>query len=146
MDSSSTKLYAALALDLSSGLNQAKQDVLIYDGRVAGALGYITRRLCEAMALPEVPPKWRFPVERPYGKNKRRNPSSGNYKFPPFVYGDSREASFCHTERAFYARNVSRIIQLVLAKHAPSIDFVVAERSLFMIGYDVRTRCDGIAW
>jgi hypothetical protein len=138
MDSSSTKIYAALALDISGGVGAAKQDVLIYDGRVAGALGLIARYVCSRLGYHGIPAGLRFPVESDSAgaQNPERNPSC-----PPYVFPRIGNATANHRRRAEYARIAARYIQAVTGT-GPSTDFVIAEQGLFMIGYNVRQRCD----
>jgi hypothetical protein len=136
MDSSSTKIYAALALDLSGGVGAAKQDVLIYDGRVAGALGLIARYACSRLGHGVIPADLMFPVD----PTPRRNPSCPPHTFPVFAYNAPG-----HTNRANFARIAARWIQAVTGATGPSAEFIRAEQGLFMIGYDVRQRCDGLA-
>jgi hypothetical protein len=135
MDSSSVKVYAALALDLSSGFATAGQDVLVYDGRVAGAIGLITRIVLERHGVARVPNHLRFPVDRTSDDDGviRRDPGTAAYNFRRMT-----TAPFGHQARAIYARNASRYIQDVIGVTGPSADFTLIERGLFMIGYDVR--------
>lgn len=135
MDSSSTKIYAALALDLSNGVEHPKQDVLIYDGRVAAALGLIARYTLASVGIATLPENLKFPVER----RASRNPSCKGYRFPCFKYGEDGAAT--HQARARYARNAARYIQAFTRIHAPSADFFKAEQGLFMIGYAVDGCC-----
>lgn len=136
MDSSSTKIYAALGLDLTYGTANPKQDVLIYDGRVAAALGLITRYTLASVGIASLPEDLSFPVER----RRLRNPSSGAYQFPVFKYGSFGRPT--HRLRAKFARLASRYIQEVTGESKPSRSFVEAEKGLFMIGYNVISRCD----
>lgn len=131
MNSSSTKLYAAMALDLSDGLAKARQDVLIYDGRVAAGLAFITRVILAGTGVTKIPDDLLFPVD--VSHDDKRDPSSKRYKFPNFTYDATG-----HRARAQFARIGSQYIETVLDIHKPSIDFALAEKGLFMIGYDVR--------
>jgi hypothetical protein len=137
MDSSSTKVYSALALDLTDGIGSPKQDVLIYDGRVAGAIALVTKRLLAASGFKYLPDQYKFPVERPYGSSARRNPSTEEFRFPSFAYGTAQAAAATHFGRACYARFASSVIQVVLGVNKPSSDFIECERGLFMVGYDL---------
>lgn len=132
MNSSSTKLYAAMALDLTGGLEGARQDVLIYDGRVAAGLALITRIIFVTTGATKIPHDLRFPVDRADGDV--RDPSIDHYKFPRFAY-----TAKDHLSRAKFARIGSLYIQEVLGLHVPSAEFALAEKGLFMIGYDVRS-------
>lgn len=137
MDSSSTKIYSALTLDLSDGIDFEKQDLLIYDGRVAGAIGLIARRLLAASGVSHVPDEFMFPVERSSRKGRQRNPSLGNYRFPFFAYGSGKLGANSHGNRARFARLGSALIQEVIGIYGPSQEFLNIEKGLFMIGYDV---------
>lgn len=139
MDSSSTKIYAALSLDISQGVDRPRQDVLIYDGRVAAALGLITRYTLASVGINTLPENLKFPVER----RASRNPSCNSYRFPPFNYGNNGEPT--HQARAKYAKVAARYIQAFTGIHAPSSEFFVAEQGLFMIGYAVNQCCEKTA-
>ncbi|WP_152570809.1 hypothetical protein [Massilia sp. LC238] len=158
MNSSSIKLYAAMALDLSRGLDAARQDVLIYDARVAAGLAFITRLTLERSGMQSVPDDLSYPVERAPGR--RRDPSSASFLFPPFAVtaaGHRARAKFARigsryvqeiirsggpsTEFALakFARIGSRYVQEIIRSGGPSTEFALAEKGLFMIGYDVRS-------
>ena len=124
MTSGTTKIFAAAALDFSSGWSEPQQDVLIFDGRVTGALGLIARRVSHAL-----PESFRFPSSRE--SNRRRDPSCAHVTFPNLH-------SLSNVERARFARLGAYCIDRVVGKS----EFLLAEKALFMIGYDVRGRCD----
>lgn len=135
MNSSSTKLFAATALDLSGGIACPKQDVLIYDGRVGAALGLLARRLMHK----SLPRNFIFPWGAGRG-GVVRNPSCAHQRFPPLKYtgcGPGIWAEFC--------RRGAECIQDVIGTYAPSQAFIEAERALFMIGYEVGDTCTGAA-
>lgn len=132
MNSSSTKLYAAMALDLSHGLEAARQDVLIYDARVAAGLAFITRLALERNGMQSVPYDLSYPVERV--SDHRRDPSRAPFLFPPFAI-----TAAGHRARAEFARIGSRYIQEIIRLRGPSAEFALVEKGLFMIGYDVRS-------
>jgi hypothetical protein len=132
MNSSSTKLYAAMALDLSRGLRAARQDVLIYDARVAAGLALITRLALERSGMQSVPYDLSYPVER--APDRRRDPSRASFLFPPFAV-----TATGHRARAEFARIGSRYVQEIIRLRGPSAEFALAEKGLFMIGYDVRS-------
>jgi len=130
MTSGTTKIYAAAALDLSAGVNSARQDVLILDGRVGAALGYLAAMLS---APNDVPDEFRFPWG--YGTSKSpRNPSTPHSRFPPM-------SSLSGERRAKFTRLGAQCIQDFFGIYQPSEEFVIAEKALFMIGYDVRNSC-----
>ncbi|NMV41952.1 hypothetical protein [Ralstonia insidiosa] len=124
MTSGTTKIFAAAALDFSAGWSVPTQDVLIFDGRATGALGLIARRVSHA--LPEA---FRFPSSRE--SNHRRDPSCAHLTFPNLH-------TLSNIERARFARLGAHCIERVVGKS----EFLLAEKALFMIGYDVRRRCD----
>ncbi|MFP3549131.1 hypothetical protein SB861_00285 [Paraburkholderia sp. SIMBA_049] len=125
MTSGTTKIFAAAALDFSAGWCVPTQDVLIFDGRVTAALGFIARRVSHA-----VPKAFRFPASRE--SNRRRDPSCAHLTFPNLH-------SISNLQRAQFARLGARCIEQVVGKS----DFLLAEKALFMVGYDVRNLCDG---
>ena len=131
MNSSSTKLYAAMSLDLCDGVHAGRQDVLIYDARVAAAMAFITRIVLARSGATTLPDAFRFPVEK--HPTARRDPSCATFDFPRFL---TEEAG--HRDRATFARIGSRIIQQMLDLCSPSTAFALAEKGLFMLGYDVR--------
>lgn len=131
MNSGSTKLFSAVATDFSAGLNNPKQDVLIFDGRVTTALGLIAR---EISCPNSIPAQFLFPYDDANKKRDSRCLSCA--KFPRI--GTLKDAA-----RAEYARTASRCIQQALGQYQPSADFVSAEKALFMIGYDVQNTCSG---
>ena len=125
MTSGTTKIFAAAALDFSAGWSAPTQDVLIFDGRVTAALGLIARRVSHA-----APKAFRFPASRE--SKRRRDPSCAHLTFPNLH-------SISNLERARFARLGARSIEQVVGKS----DFLLAEKALFMVGYDVRNLCDG---
>jgi hypothetical protein len=128
MNSGSTKLFAAVALELSSGIANPKQDVIIFDGRVGSGSALLARK---AMHPRTIPSKFRFP-EGPEKKRRSGCPTCGVFQ----VIHRLSDA-----DRAEYARTASRCIQQVIGVYRPNAEFVSAEKALFMIGYDVANRC-----
>lgn len=129
MNSGSTKIFSAAAMDFSNG-NIPMNDVIIFDGRVSAALGYLTRRLFYPA---KVPPKFLFP--RPTERKRNAN-MHGFVNFP-------RMTSMTNVHRAQYAITAARCLQDAIKIHSPSAQFIVAEKALFMIGYDVVNTCMG---
>lgn len=123
MTSGTTKIFAAAALDFSLGWSTPTQDVLIFDGRVTGALGLVARRVSHTL-----PKAFRFPSSRE--SNRRRDPSCAHITFPNLH-------SLSNVERARFARLGAHCIERIVGKSK----FLLAEKALFMIGYDVRHRC-----
>lgn len=124
MTSGTTKIFAAAALDFSDGWFAPTQDVLIFDGRVTGALGLIARRVSHA--LPEA---LLFPSSRE--GHRRRDASCAHVTLPNLH-------SLSSAKRARFARLGAHCVDRVVGKS----EFLLAEKALFMIGYDVRWRCD----
>lgn len=146
MNSGSTKIFSAVAMDFSDDFRAPKQDVLIFDRRVSTALGLIAR---EVSCPDPVPNQFLFPYDDDNKKIGKKNPSCQNCtKFPRMSSKKNSETS--DVELAEYARTASRCIQQALSqvhppanKYQPSSDFISAEKALFMIGYDVQNTCSG---
>lgn len=131
MNSGSTKVFSAVAMDFSGDLGTPKQDVIIFDRRVSVGLGLLARELC----CPEpVPTNFLFPYDEAIAKRDSRC-----LRCAPFP---SMSAA-TDAERAEFSRIASRCIQQVFGQYQPSADFVGAEKALFMIGYDVQNTCSG---
>jgi len=131
MNSGSTKIFAAAAVDFSAGINCPKQDVIIFDGRVGAALGLLARWLSDPQPVPR---EFLFPR----GVETYRDPSTLANRFPSM-------SGYAVTDqiRAAFARVAARAVQEVLDKFRPSTEFVLAEKALFMIGYNVTHSCTG---
>jgi hypothetical protein len=129
MDSATTKIYAAAALDLHT--SPAAQDVLMYDGRVGAALCLLVRQFIKAHRSGCTPAALQLDFR--CGREARRNPSSPGVRFR----GLSNDAAG-HLARAESARLAARIIQRALGLPHPTWQFAEFEKSLFMVGYDVR--------
>ena len=125
-----TKVYSLLV-----------NDFIIYDSRVAAALGWIVVKYCQGRQLTTVPAELAFPwapaKEGPAAKwRKNRNPAKGNLQFP----GLNGAAQHAH-----WNLKASWILAEVLA-NAGAGAFTDAgsiaplrrlEAALFMIGYDL---------
>ena len=125
-----TKVYSLLV-----------NDFIIYDSRVAAALGWIVVKYCQDRQLTTVPAELAFPwapaKEGPAAKwRKNRNPAKGNLQFP----GLNGAAQHAH-----WNLKASWILAEVLA-NAGAGAFTDAgsiaplrrlEAALFMIGYDL---------
>lgn len=129
MNAGSTKIFSAAALDFSSGFLNPKQDVLIFDGRVGAALGLITRRLFH-------PNPVAAPFRFPRGVESKRDPSRPGSKFPAMSAPTINDQI-----RATFARTASKAIQETFDNFGPSTEFALAEKALFMLGYDVTQHC-----
>lgn len=119
-------------------------DFIIYDSRVAAALGMIVVRYCEAKGLEEVPEALRFPwaaakEDERARLPKRRNPSSGTLRFKRLRSG--RHHALWNLRASWV---LSRVLAHPLAADSPFQALVAPEQplraleqALFMIGYDL---------
>ncbi|UQS16697.1 hypothetical protein [Pseudomonas sp. HS6] len=125
-----TKVYSLLV-----------NDFIIYDSRVAAALGWIVVKYCQARKLPAVPRDLAFPwAPAKEAANarlpKNRDPGLGNYHFPRLISGELH---------AVWNLKAGWILAEVLARasHNPfrNSSTVPAlrqlEAALFMVGYDL---------
>ncbi|MBH3432656.1 hypothetical protein [Pseudomonas citronellolis] len=117
------------------------ESLIIYDSRVAAALGWIVVRYCQATGLQQVPGELRLPWPPAKGASnpKQRNPSTGSFIFPALRSGA------LHAE---WNLKASWLLEAVLSSpNAQSSKFVTSipggerlralEAALFMIGYDL---------
>jgi len=125
-----TKVYSLLV-----------NDFIIYDSRVAAALGWIVVKYCQEKQLSSVPAELAFPwapsKEGPQAKSpKNRNPGKDGFSFPRLIAGAN------HAE---WNLKASWILAAALAR-APASGFAASstvpalrqlEAALFMIGYDL---------
>lgn len=125
-----TKVYSLLV-----------NDFIIYDSRVAAALGWIVVKYCQEKQLSSVPAELAFPwapsKEGPNAKSpKNRNPGQDGLSFPRLMAG---------AHHAEWNLKASWILAAALAR-APASDFAASsavpalrqlEAALFMIGYDL---------
>lgn len=125
-----TKVYSLLV-----------NDFIIYDSRVAAALGWIVVKYCQEKQLSSVPAELAFPwapsKEGPNAKSpKNRNPSQDGFSFPRLIAG---------AHHAEWNLKASWILAAALAR-APASEFAASsavpalrqlEAALFMIGYDL---------
>jgi len=136
MNSSMTKVYA---------FADTQKKIAIYDSRVGAALGFITRNFLTNNGYDEIPPQLRFmwgDASSISGRKARtRDPSNAVYKFPKFPYG--LKADFV---KANLSRDTNVLLQMALSRINQSFPLVTLEeieRSLFMIGFDVRGNLAG---
>lgn len=125
-----TKVYALLA-----------DDLIIYDSRVAAALGWIVVKYCQAHRLTSVPSELAFPwapakEARTAASPKNRNPAQHGLLFPRLSAGP---------RYAEWNLKASWVLQAALAQDTtsqfaqPSTISALRrlEAALFMIGYDL---------
>jgi hypothetical protein len=135
MNSSMTKVYA---------FADQEQNIAIYDSRVGAALGLIARIFLEdeSNEYDQIPRQLRFMWGESKSKVGTRDPSNALYKFPKLPYGSKADRV-----KAELSRDTNILLQMALKKinqFAPAVDLEDIERSLFMIGYDVRQKSGGI--
>lgn len=136
------------ALRFNSGMTKIYSlicpDFVIYDSRVAAALGLLVVKYCQAKGLGKVPAGLDFPwaAAKESGSTldpKRRNPSTGSLRF-------KRLRSGAHHAR--WNINASWVLAQVVAhpltaasrfRHGatPAQTLRAIEQALFMIGYDL---------
>ncbi|WP_077048706.1 hypothetical protein [Pseudomonas sp. KK4] len=125
-----TKVYSLLV-----------QDFIIYDSRVAAALGWIVVKYCEAMKLTQVPAElafaWAPAKEAPGAKSpKNRNPGRDDFFFPRLTNAVQ------HAEWNLKASWIlAEALTLAGAENFAGFTSVAPlrrlESALFMIGYDL---------
>lgn len=125
-----TKVYSLLAKDL-----------IIYDSRVAAALGWLVAKYCRAQALAAVPAPLAFPwAPAKEGLSaaspKNRNPAIGGLRFPRLQSGPMHaewnlKASWVLVEA------LSRDRGSRFAQPGPVDSLRRLEAALFMLGYDL---------
>ncbi len=122
-----TKVYSLLC-----------NDFLIYDSRVAAALGWLVVKYCKHEKLSEIPKTLRFPWAPAKESDKQvnpkcRNPNEGNLRFPRLQAGPM------HAE---WNLKASWLLKAVLEQSSSKFNSETSslralEASLFMIGYDL---------
>ena len=128
-----TKVYSLLC-----------KNFIIYDSRVAAALGWIVVKYCQEKNIGSVPPELAFPwAPAKEGSNavnpKRRNPSCGNLNFPRL------KSSFNHAK---WNMKASWLLDSILRHQnafnsgfnnltSQQLRLRGLEAALFMIGYDL---------
>ena len=125
MTSGFSKIYSALM-----------PDFMIYDSRVAAALGLLVRHFCIGNNLTYIPSELRFAWTSGLG-NHLRNPSNDKYSFPKLrIYkeGEYLENNIrANWLMSCIAQNTnSRFAEIDRPKRLRAL-----EQSLFMIGYDI---------
>ena len=119
-------------------------DFIIYDSRVAAALGMLVVKYCQAKDIEEVPEALRFPwaaakEDKLARLPKRRDPSTGTLRFKRLRSG---------SHHALWNMRASWVLSQVLAHPlaagspfqslaAPENPLRALEAALFMIGYDL---------
>jgi hypothetical protein len=132
MDSATTKIYAAAALDWHTGA----QEVLMYDGRIGAALCLFVRHFIKACHPGCTPAQ--LGLDFLCGREGQRNPSQPGIKFERLSNNTAG-----HQARAEKTRLAARIIQRASETATASWQFAEFEKALFMTGYNVRDLCCG---
>ncbi|MBD0703870.1 hypothetical protein [Pseudomonas sp. PSB1] len=134
MNSAMTKIYAAAAPD----------NLIIYDGRVGAALGLLARTWLLANVERTVPAdlafRWGPNTKTANQKNETRNPSKDLFIFTN-LYTASSEIPARNREWAELVRMSSHLLWTtgrILGAQGHPVTLSMLERSLFMLGYDVR--------
>lgn len=133
-NSGMTKVYSLICADF-----------LIYDSRVAAALGWLVTKYCVAKGLDRVPDELCFPWAAAkegatVQMGKRRNPSMGTLQFKRLRSGhhhvqwNMRASWVLSAVLAHPAASASRFNTRVAA---PTTSLRALEAALFMIGYDL---------
>ncbi len=125
-----TKVYSLLA-----------KDFIIYDSRVAAALGWLVVKFCEERQFAAVPAELAFPwapskEARTAQQPKNRNPGKGTLAFPRLRFG---------THHAVWNLKASWVLKAALLRDTASqfaqpgeVDSLRRlEAALFMFGYDL---------
>jgi hypothetical protein len=118
---------------------------IIYDSRVAAALGLLVRRYCQENELNQVPANIAFNWSNP----KKRNPSLNNYQFSSLNNDSKKHAKW--NVKANWVLNavVAEVARTATNKEVPfwgvpaNESLRALEASLFMVGYSV-IPCAGI--
>lgn len=118
--------------------------LVIYDSRVAAALGWIVVKFCQAMELPQIPMELRFPwapakTAPGHPNPKQRNPSVAALVFPALKAGPlhaewSLKASWL-LEAALTSPNAQTSQFKQVGSQTEQLRAL--EAALFMIGYDL---------
>jgi hypothetical protein len=113
-------------------LADPEQKLVIYDGRVGGALGYFVARFAEEREIHQydVADQLLFAVDR----EAKRNPDTNRIHFPA-LFGKTRDR--CHASMVRWA---SQLIWQVAEECQASPREI--EAALFMWGYNVMRRCN----
>lgn len=110
-------------------------DFVIYDSRVAAALGMLVFMFCKDTGKTSIPVELQFAHggsrKNPNSINDRRDPSSGVFKFPPI--------NSSHTVHVINNIKANWLLKKVVEKsNSNFVSLRQLEAALFMIGYDVQ--------
>ncbi|HEX8594759.1 MAG TPA: hypothetical protein VF682_15995 [Pseudomonas sp.] len=135
MNSAMTKIYAAAAPD----------GIIIYDGRVGAALGFLARKWLNGIGQSVVPQdlafRWGPNQKTPNNKVETRDPSQEGFEFVCLYKKSTANQPHQAEVWAGLVRITSRILQdvvRVLNTQGQDATLLSLERALFMVGFDVR--------
>jgi len=127
MNSGFTKIYA-LKYD----------DFIIYDSRVAAALGLLVVKYCEANELNEIPGNLKFHYAHKYPRGvDKRNPCVGDFQFPRLSYANSSNHAESNVKANWLLAEVVRTAGEFWEITNGSERLRALEAALFMVGYSV---------
>lgn len=106
--------------------------LIIYDGRVGAALGYLARLYLNEKNFNYVPESLRFRWGRAQTSGVNRNPSTVTFKFPGLWSGASK-----HKYHAQMMATASALIDKICQMQNSAASSRDWEAALFMIGYEV---------
>ncbi|WPC27233.1 MULTISPECIES: hypothetical protein [Pseudomonas] len=130
-----TKIYSLLV-----------DDFIIYDSRVAAALGWIVVKYCQYRNLSAVPGELAFPwAPAKEGSDakapKNRNPRTGRYHFPRLIAGE-HHAVWNLRASWILAQVLTRVPASAFKRDSAIPGLRCLEAALFMIGYDLPANGD----
>lgn len=106
--------------------------LIIYDGRVGAALGYLVRLFLQQSGTRNVPNQLLYGWGGAKTKGVNRNPSTETYRFPGLWQGAEKDRS--HARMMFLA---SDLIDHARRQTSPQTNSRDWEAALFMVGYEV---------
>lgn len=123
MNSGFSKIYALLC-----------DDFIIYDSRVAAALGLLVRRFCEEASCHSVPHELAFgqPVHR---STARRDPGCRQYRFPRLY--TSRQYVYSNLHASWLIQHMVKETESAFSEIEECAGAFALQSALFMIGYDI---------
>lgn len=124
-----TKLYALIC-----------DDLIIYDSRVAAALGWLVVKFCQETQRSEVPESLRFPWAGAKEASTAANPKNRCPNSGPLVFSRLRSGRY-HAQWALQAswllKEVLEVDTSPFSRLAAQEQLRALEAALFMIGYDL---------
>lgn len=124
MNSGTTKIYSIFDSD---------EKLIIYDGRVGAALGYLATRYCEVDNIKSLPQSLKYawgPSRKTKFGSHKRNPSKPGFNFPQLGVGADHHRM--HAE--MMSRASELILEVSLRTRSTPREW---EAALFMLGYEL---------